>query len=93
MVDNRGRLEAIAGRRVCVSAWLSGDFSRQVARIARESLFDAAFTVNPPDEPLSDDLGRYHVPRVGIYRPGRLRFSIKCSGVDYWRWMLGLINS
>jgi len=92
MIENREHLEKIAGTRIRMFAYPSGDFSPDTARIAMESGFDAAFAVNPPREPLADELRRYHVPRVGINGPGRLRFWLKCSGVDYWRWRLGLLG-
>lgn len=92
IIENQARLQAIAGTRIRLFAYPSGDFTREAARIVREIGFDAAFAINPPGEPLENDLRRYHVPRVGVYRPGRLRFWLKCSGVDYWRWKLGLIK-
>ncbi len=83
--ENKADLEAIGGRPVRWFAYPSGDVTPDVARLVRQAGYTAAMAIRPPNPGFPHDLRRFHIPRSGIYRPGRIRFALKCLGMDYWR--------
>jgi len=90
--ENRRELERLSGAPVRLFAYPSGDIDANVARCLRDAGYHGAFSILPAPRSFPVDLRRYHIPRTGIYTSGRIAFALKCAGVDYWRWKLGLVG-
>jgi peptidoglycan/xylan/chitin deacetylase (PgdA/CDA1 family) len=90
--ENKEQLEAIAGRAARWFAYPAGDVTLGVAQLVRESGYTAAMAIHPPRPGFPQHMHRFHVPRTGIYHPGRARFALKCLGMDYWRGRLASLG-
>lgn len=86
MVDSKKALEDGTGRAVRLLAYPYGDVSETVARLAEETGFEAAYTMNPFASTGAAD--RYRLPRMGVYSiDGRRRFAAKAGarGLKAWK--------
>ena len=76
LTESKGILEDIVGGPVDYLAYPRGRWNETVARAAREAGYSNAFSL--PIGP--ESIGRYSVPRVGIYNNnGPIRFAAKSS--------------
>lgn len=74
---SRRFLEEHTGRVVDLFAYPTGDYDRRVAMAVRRAGYRAAFV----EESRHFGLGRFEIPRVGLYRAGSAYLGAKLSGL------------
>lgn len=77
LAESKRFLEETAGRPVELFAYPSGDYDRRVAEAVREAGYRAAFV----EESRELGLGRFEVPRVGLYAAGPGYLAAKLCGL------------
>lgn len=77
LADSKRFLEETVGRPVELFAYPSGDYDRRVAEAVREAGYRAAFV----EESRRLGLGRWEIPRVGLYSAGPGYLAAKLCGL------------